>query len=137
MDSKDTIFMQGLPQGSVMSPILFIIFINDLTDQWPENVKCSMFADDLADWTSDKSVDTCKNAIQRTAEHVSNWSQKWLMSLSPSKCEVTLFSTNAKDSKREVEIKIGEKRLSMQPNPKFLGVTYDYHIIAKKAKRRS
>ena len=39
---------QGLPQGSVLSPLLFLFYINNLADELPETIVNSMFADDVA-----------------------------------------------------------------------------------------
>ena len=46
--SKRVRMKQGLPQGAVLSPLLFLLFINDLVDAIPEGVECSLFADDVA-----------------------------------------------------------------------------------------
>ena len=46
------IIRDGSPQGAVTSPALFNMYINDVTDNFPPGVETSMFADDLAIWSS-------------------------------------------------------------------------------------
>ena len=74
----------GVPQGSVLGPMLFIIFINDL----PESVQSSIkvFADDTKIFGTPSSTGT--SSIQRDIEEVAKWSEKWQLPFNESKCKV-------------------------------------------------
>ena len=54
----------GVPQGSVLCIVLLSLFINDLPASLPSNVSCSLYADDLAIWSSSPPVPTAVEVTQ-------------------------------------------------------------------------
>ena len=85
---------RGVPQGSVLGPVLFSLFINDLPASLPSSVSCSLYADDLAIWSSSPSVPTAVEATQGALFRLERWSEYWYLPLNPSKCEASLFSVD-------------------------------------------
>ena len=83
---------RGLPQGSVLSPVLFSLFINDLSVSLPSSVSCSHFVDDLVMWSSSPSVPAAVVATQGARFRLERWSKYWCLLLNPSKCEASFFS---------------------------------------------
>jgi ribonuclease HI len=125
--SKAKRFQQGLPQGSVLSPLLFLVYINDLVGKLADSgVEVSAFADDLAVWKVAKRVESCREGVQRAAKLVEKWCESWLMGLSVNKCSVTLFSLDPKDSEMSgMEVVVRGQQLPKAKTPRFLGVVYD------------
>ena len=71
----------GVPQGSVLGPLLFLVYINDLT----ENIKSQMrlFADDSFLFTPVKKVEVSHEQLVNDLETVSNWGYQWKMVFNP------------------------------------------------------
>ena len=66
---------RGVPQGSVLVPVLFSLFINDLSASLPSSVSCSLYPDDLAIWSSSPSVSTAVEATQGALFRLKQWSE--------------------------------------------------------------
>jgi hypothetical protein len=75
----------GIPQGSVLGPILFVLFINDL----PDMLKCCvrLFADDTKVFKNIKDLSDTE-ALQEDLDKASDWSDAWLLRFNASKCKV-------------------------------------------------
>ena len=98
----------GIPQGSVLGPILFVIYINDL----PANVKSQvkMFADDTKLFTR---VDVPNNheTMQNDLDELVQWSNKWQLKFHPEKCGVLKLGRE-----RETEYFMNSKDKDDNPN---------------------
>ena len=81
----------GVPQGSVLGPILFLIYVNDLDDNIISNI--SKFADDTKLSTPAYSKDNC-DALQEDLNSILNWSKKWGMKFNVDKCKSLHIGNN-------------------------------------------
>ena len=131
---------RGVLQGSVLGPVLFSLFINDLPASLPSSVSCSLYADDLAIWSSSPSVPTAVEATQGALFQLERWSEHWCLPLNPSKCEVSFFSVDPHQANLQPNLLLLGSRLHFNPTPTFLGVTFDLtrsftkHVSSLKAK---
>ena len=76
----------GIPQGSCLGPLLFNLFINDVTDHLSPFIEAKLFADDLKIYTE---LSHCnQNILQLQLNQIQNWSQAWQMQISHSKCNI-------------------------------------------------
>ena len=81
--SEWTKVTSGIPQGSVIGPILFIVFINEL----PDVVACNtlLFADDTKVYRTVQTIADCHKP-QAGIYHLQSWAEKWQMKFHPHKC---------------------------------------------------
>ena len=81
----------GVPQGSVLGPVLFIIYVNDMDEGL--TCKISKFADDTK-ITGRVTTTAEKVLLQSDLERLVNWSNKWQMAYNVSKCKVMHIGSN-------------------------------------------
>ena len=92
--SRWNLIKAGVPQGSVLGPLLFLVFINDI-------VKCinkcnvHMFADDTILFASGKNRTELSEQLNEDLQAISNWSKTWIVSFSPPKTKSMLISNKA------------------------------------------
>ncbi len=78
----------GVPQGSIIAPILFVHYIKDLTTTLPSNVK---YADDVSAWVTDIDATQAATDLQNQLVGLNNWLHKWRLQISSHKTETVLF----------------------------------------------
>ena len=71
--SSQRIFQEGLPQGSVMAPLLWLIYCNDLNDDLSGDVTRSLYADDTALLATGRSLQACADRPQPDLDRVARW----------------------------------------------------------------
>lgn len=79
--------VSGVPQGSVLGPILFLIFINDIVSTCCGNTTVKLFADDLKLYSIYNSDDGVLN-LQQSVDRLVHWSKIWQLNFNLSKCHV-------------------------------------------------
>ena len=121
----------GVPQGSVLGPVLFCLFINDLPIHFSDRkVVCAMFADDTTLYASSNSIDTVTNTLQTSLDELSCWCSANHMVLNPCKTKCMSISTRQKHQIRPLSLSLflGTKPLQRVNNHKLLGVIIDDHL---------
>ena len=130
----------GVPQGSVLGPILFIYYINDLPSVTDCNLK--IFADDTKAYTPINSIED-RNKLQLCINNLNNWTEKWLLKFNSSKCKVLHIGENNPQHDYFITVDGKSVKLEVTTSEKDLGVyidpnlTFEDHINTTVSKARS
>ena len=117
--SESTPVTSGVPQGSVVGPMLFSIFINDLPDYFSPGSCVRMFADDCMVYRKISSEEESRH-LQQDLDALQMWERDWLMKFKPEKIQV-LHITN-KRKKIQSSYYIHDQKLIIVDTAKYLGV---------------
>ena len=82
----------GVPQGLVLGPVLFILFVDDTSKDLPRGAHASLYADDLAICSSSPDPLKASSVFQSCLTVLETWSNLWRLPLNPKKCESSFFS---------------------------------------------
>jgi hypothetical protein len=125
----------GVPQGSVLGPLLFLLYVNDI----PANLNCDilMFADDLKIWKAIKSNEDSAE-LQRNVDYLQEWSDQWLLKFNTSKCSV--LSIRSRETVPDRVYHLDGSPMRSASFEKDLGVTIESNLkpsiqCAKSAKK--
>ena len=119
--SRTRWLVHGVPQGAVLSPMLFLFYINSVADVIPKDVLNSIFADDLTIWANDHNKETAQWRVQEAVKHIESWCRRKKMLLSD-KSVVTFFSAASCDSKWVPSLNMNNLPMKFDPTPKLLGL---------------
>ena len=116
--SKWVEMISGVPQGSVLGPLLFLLYVNDLPS-WIQN-SMKMFADDTKIWRKIEKDDD-SNFLQSDLHSMDRWSDKWQLKFNPDKCKVMHIGHKCNTSYEMLDNGV-VKRLEEVTEEKDLGV---------------
>jgi hypothetical protein len=82
----------GVPQGSALGPLLFLIYVNDIAENLLSVTR--LFADDSSLSVSSNDLNYIESTLYSDLEKMNEWSKQWLIKFNPNKTEVMFFSQN-------------------------------------------
>ena len=122
----------GVPQGSNLSPLLFLINVNDMPNPSHHQTNKSQFADDASQWAVSKNIDLAAEYLQRNLDKLARWCAKWRIKLNLEKTKVIIFSKSRSATRAEPALSLYCDLLSYYPHIKFLSITFDNRMTFTK-----
>lgn len=124
--SDIAILSRGVPQGSVLGPLLFSLYINDLPDV-VKHTKCSLYADDVQLLISGPSSGSSEliNNMNADLASISNWSRQHDLFLNPNKSQYMAISLREESSLHWPPVEIDRVPVQRVETAKNLGVWFD------------
>jgi len=113
----------GVPQGSTISVTLFLIAINNITQNISPPVYSTLYADDFNIYCRSKSLATVQTHLQQAINNLIKWTLTSGFTFSPEKSQCTVFTR--KRIQNFLNIKIGDYQLINNSTIKILGITFD------------
>ena len=111
----------GVPQGSVLGPLLFLIYVNDLPSV-SKILKFHLFADDTSIYFDSNELITLQKVVNREPKKVMKWLDANRLSLNMSKTNYVIFHSQSKRINERIGIKLGSKPLNRAEYIKNLGL---------------
>ena len=128
---KDTIssslpFRVGVPQGSILGPLLFLLYINDVKDCILSG-KLRLFADDMNIFYSSRDVNTMANNIQGDMCRLDRWFKNNKLTVNAKKCNYIIVKSPNKVVP-DINVHLQSNLLERADKVKYLGVYIDQHL---------
>ena len=130
--------LSGVPQGTVLGPLLFLVYINDISDGLSKGSQINLFADDGLLYRTINNIKDSE-ALQTDLNLLQKWEKEWKMEFHPQKCQ--LLRVSNKQNKILYNYKIHNIPIIETSSAKYLGVLIDsnlswksqYNYVNKKA----
>lgn len=127
--STTKILNNGLPQGSVLAPLLFNLYISDMPETGSNKFA---YADDLALATQGSSFAPIEETLTGDLVTLDEYFKKWRLTPSSAKTETCCFHLTNKEARTTIDVIFRDQVLKHNPFPKYLGVTLDRTLSFKK-----
>ncbi|GBO41117.1 putative RNA-directed DNA polymerase from transposon BS [Araneus ventricosus] len=118
---------QGIPQGSVLSPTLFSLFVAGM-EKMVSSCNIGLFAADVVIWKNDKDVIKIENSLNENMVAIQSFAEEHKLNFNPAKSFTCIFTTNRHMFNLQSKIYLKGNLLETTKSPTYLGFTLDTEI---------
>ncbi|GFT15572.1 probable RNA-directed DNA polymerase from transposon BS [Trichonephila clavipes] len=123
--SKSHRLWAGVPQGSVLSPLLFLLYMNTIHP----DTKIACYADDIALWHTHRDIAVSEKALNKTLKGIAAWAKDLKLTINADKTNYCIFSTDRRHRGTfNADIIIEDYNIKRVIFPTYLGVTLDSEL---------
>ncbi|GFV92830.1 probable RNA-directed DNA polymerase from transposon BS [Trichonephila clavipes] len=142
--SDPVVLGQGVPQGSVLSPTLFSLYLAGIEKIPSVEMRVGLFADDIVIWCSGRDLVEMERNLNNALFSFSDYALEFKLCFNSTKSIATFFTTNKRLYSYQPTLKMDNKNLAYEKHPKYLGYVLDPqwsshkhidHIVSKCIKR--
>jgi len=125
--SKTLKLKAGVPQGGVLSPTLFNIYMSDIPTP-PDNIQLEIYADDMTTLSSNKDYHVAEQNLQPYLNKIYTWTKENDLNLNANKSTSTLFTNDPSELNTTLSLTIDNVLIPTIKHPKILGLTFDQNL---------
>lgn len=118
---------RGVPQGSILGPLLFLLFINDLPSVL-QSSKCLLYADDTTIFTASSNPIALQNALNTDLTSIHQWCVNNQLQMNATKTTFMAFHSPQKTVNLPLSVVINDHTIPASESTRFLGVILDKHL---------
>ena len=129
--SHEVFLGAGTPQGSPLSPLIYLIYVNDFPSDIEKNCCLSQFADDTAMWSAAYSRSFAVHKLQKGLNCLEGWCRRWRVKLNREKSNLIFISRNREKESESHALHLFNDIIRPGNKAKFLGLEIDGHLSFK------
>ena len=130
--SREVKMAAGTPQGSCLSPLLYIILVNDIPEKVTESGSLSQFADDIGIWSRAYTFRGATSKLQKSIDCLEGWCRRWRIKLNPSKSNLLFIRRLPEKMPEDICVQLFDGVVKPCTSAKFLGLEIDERLTFSK-----
>lgn len=128
--SNEMTITTGVPQGSILGPLLFLLYINDI-ENCSTIMSFVLYADDTNAFYSNSCINALNKIMQNEINKIIQWLNVNKLSINSTKTKFIIFKSKNKRLEEQITLKVNNEIIDKVYHAKFLGVTIDENLTWK------